>query len=142
MVQQRSNATDPRIRIQKPPPLRIVEPTLQIVQLEVIIVHIPAIPERVQLRDVRVACGRQLLSPRVIGVFYYSVAALVKDVNDVALQVILVEVYRSIQRELYGVPAAAVEEVQLVIAIPQVRQAAATPGERKTRNRKVCTPLL
>ena len=84
------------IRIEKPPPLRVIVPALQIVQPRVRIVVIPPIPERIKRADnpllnrcrARLG-GNRAVAPCVIGIRAYLGSALRVDGDNVPLQILL-----------------------------------------------------
>ena len=84
------------IRIQKPPPLRVIVPTLQIVQPGLGVVVIPPIPERIERADnpllnrcrARLG-GNRAVAPCVIGVRAYLGSVFRVDGDDVPLQILL-----------------------------------------------------
>lgn len=93
--QSRSGANIP-IRIQEPSPLRVIVPTLQIVQPRVRIVVIPPIPERIERADnpllnrcrARLG-GNRAVAPRIVCVRAYLGSVFRVDGDDVPLQVLL-----------------------------------------------------
>ena len=93
--QSRSGANIP-IRIQKPSPLWVIVPALQIVQPRVRIVVIPPIPERIERADnpllnrcrTRLG-GNRAVAPCVIGVRAYLGSVFRVDGDNVPLQVLL-----------------------------------------------------
>ena len=73
-------------------PLRIIVPAPQVVQSSLLVPYIPAVPERVQIRQL-VICScqgalRQGLAPRVVLVLNYLLSCRIYDRYDVALQVV------------------------------------------------------
>ena len=93
--QSRSGADIP-IRIQKPSPLWVIVPALQIVQPGLGVVVIPPIPERIERADnpllnrcrARLG-GNRAVAPCVIGVRAYLGSVFRVDGDDVPLQVLL-----------------------------------------------------
>ena len=93
--QSRSGADIP-IRIQKPSPLRVIVPALQIVQPGLRIVVIPTVPERIERADnpllnrcrARLG-GNRAVAPCVIGVRAYLGSVFRVDGDNVPLQVLL-----------------------------------------------------
>ena len=96
VTQQSRPCADIPIRIQEPSPLRVIVPTLQIVQPRVRIVVIPPIPERIERADnpllnrcrTRLG-GNRAVAPCVIGIRAYLGSALRVDGDDVPLQILL-----------------------------------------------------
>ena len=84
------------IRIEKPSPLRVIVPALQIVQPRVRIVVIPPIPERIERADnlllnrcrARLG-GNRAVAPRIVCVRAYLGSVFRVDGDDVPLQVLL-----------------------------------------------------
>ena len=76
------------IRINKPPPLRIIVPTPQIVQPCFLIEHISAIPKRLHLAQrLRQLTGTtQRRAPRIVAVADDCIAILIQNCNNIALQ--------------------------------------------------------
>ena len=96
VTQQSRSGADIPIRIEKPSPLWVIVPALQIVQPRVRIVVIPPIPERIERADnpLLTRCrarlgGNRAVAPCVIGVRAYLGSALRVDGDDVPLQVLL-----------------------------------------------------
>ena len=96
VAQQSCSGADIPIRIQKPSPLRVIVPALQIVQPGVGVVVIPPIPERIKRADnpllnrcrARLG-GNRAVAPCVIGVRAYLGSVFRVDGDDVPLQVLL-----------------------------------------------------
>ena len=84
------------IRIQKPSPLRVIVPALQIVQPGLGVVVIPPIPERIERADnlllnrcrARLG-GNRAVAPCVIGIGAYLGSVFRVDGDNVPLQVFL-----------------------------------------------------
>ena len=93
--QSRSGADIP-IRIQKPSPLWVIVPALQIVQPGLGVVVIPPIPERIERADnpllnrcrARLG-GNRAVAPCVIGIGAYLGSVFRVDGDNVPLQVLL-----------------------------------------------------
>ena len=96
VTQQSRPCADIPIRIEKPSPLGVIVPALQIVQPRVRIVVIPPIPERIERADnpllnrcrARLG-GNRAVAPCVIGVRAYLGSVFRVDGGDVPLQVLL-----------------------------------------------------
>ena len=95
VAQQSCSGSDIPIRIEKPPPLGVIVPTLQIVQPGLGVIVIPPIPERIERADnpllnrcrARLG-GNRAVAPCVIGIRAYLGSALRVDGDDVPLQVL------------------------------------------------------
>ena len=96
VAQQSRSGADIPIRIEKPSPLRVIVPALQIVQPRVRIVVIPTIPEGIKRADnlllrrggpggIRIGA----VAPCVIGIGAYLGSVFRVDGDDVPLQVLL-----------------------------------------------------
>ena len=77
------------IRRNKSPYGRIVVATLQVIEPSLPVVHIPTVPERVEIaqRTRQRAGARNLPAPAVIGVFYYGIVITVNQTDNVVLPV-------------------------------------------------------
>ena len=82
------------IRIDKSFPHRIVIPAPQIVQSGLLIVHIPAIAERIHRaqRSSHRASFADRITPRIINIFYHLRTIRVNQRNHIALQIVDIEV--------------------------------------------------
>ena len=89
------------ICIHKPFPLRIINPTPQIIQSRLLIVHIPTIAERIQRtnRRCQTAGFTDRITPRIINIFYHLRTIRVNRRNHIALQI--VDFYHSAYKRLY-----------------------------------------
>ena len=84
------------IRIEKPPPLRVIVPALQIVQPGLGVVVIPPISERIERADnpLLTRCrarlgGNRAVAPRIVCVRAYLGSVFRVDGDDVPLQILL-----------------------------------------------------
>ena len=84
------------IRIDKPPPPRVIIPALQIVQPRLRVVDVPAVAQGVLFADgsCHRAGGAQRVAPCVVGVGHDARAAGGDEAGHVALRVLDVEVLR------------------------------------------------
>ena len=96
VTQQSRSGADIPIRIQEPSPLRVIVPTLQIVQPGLGVVVIPPMPEGIKRADnpLLTRCrarldGNRAVAPCVIGVRAYLGSVFRVDGDDVPLQVLL-----------------------------------------------------
>ena len=111
------------IRIDKPSPLRVIVPALQIVQPSLRIVDIPAVAQGVGRTKCRCHCtgGAQRIAPCVVGVGHDARAAGADEAGHVALRVLDVEVLRAVA--VHGQRAGrVVGKVQLIAAPRQLHQ--------------------
>ena len=112
-----------RIYIDKPAPLRVIIPALQIVQPRFRIVDIPAVAQRVLFAE---GCGQragggQRIAPCVVGVGHDARAAGADEAGHIALCVLDVEVLRAVA--VHGQRAGrVVGKVQLIAAPRQLHQ--------------------
>ena len=111
------------IRINKPPPPRVIIPALQIVQPRLRVVDVPAVAQGVLCAEGggHRAGGAQRIAPCVVGVSYDARAAGADEAGHVALRVLDVEVLRAVA--VHGQRAGrVVGEVQLIAAPRQLHQ--------------------
>ena len=89
---------DEAIHINKSAERRIVEPTPQIIQPRLFVVHIPAIPKRLHLAQrLRQLTGTpQRRAPRIVAVADDGIAILIQNCNNIALQALDVGIRRAI----------------------------------------------
>ena len=82
------------IRIEKSFPHRIIIPTPQVVQFRLLIIHIPAIAERVHRaqRSSHLASLADQITPCIINIFYHLRTIRVNQRNHIALQIVDIEV--------------------------------------------------
>ena len=87
------------IRIDKSFPHRIIMPTPQIVQSGLLIVHIPAIAERIQRtnRRCQTAGFADQITPRIINIFYHPRTIRVNQRSYIALKIIHIEIAASVK---------------------------------------------
>ena len=87
------------IRIDKSFPHRIIIPTPQIVQSGLLIVHIPAIAERIHRaqRSSHRASFADQITPRIINIFYHPRTIRVNQRSYIALKIIHIEIAASIE---------------------------------------------
>ena len=106
------------IRINKPPPLRIIVPTPQIVQPRLLIERIPTIPEGLHLaqRFRQLTGTPQRRAPRIVAVADDGIAILIQNRNNIALQALDVGIRRAIVHHHRRAVLRIVEEVQLIRA--------------------------
>ena len=112
-----------RIRIDKPPPPRVIVPALQIVQPCLRVVDVPAVAQRVLCAEgfCQRAGGGQRIAPCVVGVGHDARAAGADKAGHVALCVLDVEILRAVV--VHGQWAGrVVGEVQLIAAPRQLHQ--------------------
>ena len=96
VTQQSRSGADIPIRIEKPSPLWVIVPALQIVQPGLGVIVIPPIPERIERADnpllnrcrARLG-GNRAVAPCVIGIRAYLGSVFRVDGDDVPLQVLL-----------------------------------------------------
>ena len=111
------------IRIDKPAPLRVIIPALQIVQPRLRVVDIPAVAQGVLFAE---GCchrtgGGQRVAPCVVGVSYDARAAGIDEAGHVALRVLDVEVLCAVA--VHGQRAdGVIGEVQFIAAPRQLHQ--------------------
>ena len=123
MTIQRSNSSTVYVRIDEAPFGTIIIPVSEVVQSRFLIEDIPTIAERIvnaERRCQRTSDG-DLLAPCIVLVFYYKVAAVVKDSYNISLEIVEVGVGRAVEVYLRGAGLRIIEEVQLVIADDHVR---------------------
>ena len=89
---------DEAIHINKSAERRIVEPTPQIIQPRLFVVHIPAIPKRLHLaqRLRQLTSTPQRRAPRIVAVADDGIAILIQNCNNIALQALDVGIRRAI----------------------------------------------
>ena len=89
---------DEAIHINKSAERRIVEPTPQIIQPRLFVVHIPAIPKRLHLaqRLRQLTSAPQRRAPRIVAVADDGIAILIQNCNNIALQALDVGIRRAI----------------------------------------------
>ena len=119
-----------RIRIHKPAPLRAKIPASEIVHPCFFIKHIPAIPKRLHLaqRFRQFTGAPQRRAPRIVAVANDSIAILIQNRNNVALQALDVGIRRAIVHHHCRTVLRVVEEVQLVAALGHVDNVLAVQG--------------
>ena len=111
------------IRIDKPPPTRVIIPALQIIQPRLCVIDIPAVAQRVLFAE---GCchrtgGAQRVAPCVVGVGHDTRAAGGDEAGHVALCVLDVKIFRAVVA--HGQRAGRiVGEVQLIAAPRQLHQ--------------------
>ena len=111
------------IRIDKPPPPRVIIPALQIVQPRLRVVDVPAVAQGVLCAEGggHRAGGAQRIAPCVVGVGHNARAAGIDEAGHVALCVLDVEILRAVA--VHGQRAGrVVGEVQLIAAPRQLHQ--------------------
>ena len=112
-----------RIRIDKPAPLRVIVPALQIVQPRFRVVDVSAVAQGVLFAEggcQRAGCA-QRVAPCVVGVGHDARAAGGDEAGHVALRVLDVEILRAVA--VHGQRASrVVGEVQLIAAPRQLHQ--------------------
>ena len=93
----------------------IVVTALQVIEPGLPVIHIPAVAERLEQtkRTRKGACRRHLLSPRIVGIFYHGCARSVNDLDNIALRVAEIVVFRSIEFYRNGVPCSVIAEQEL-----------------------------
>ena len=114
---------DQAVRIDKPPPRRVIVPTLQIIQPRFRVVDIPAVAKGVLFAEGarHRAGGGQRIAPCVVGVGHDARAAGIDETGHVALCILDVEVLRAVV--VHGQRAGrVVGEVQLIAAPRQLHQ--------------------
>ena len=89
---------DEAIHINKSAERRIVEPTPQIIQPRLFVVHIPAIPKRLHLaqRLRQLTSTPQRRTPRIVAVADDRIAILIQNCNNIALQALDVGIRRAV----------------------------------------------
>ena len=82
------------IRIDKSFPYRIIIPAPQIVKSGLLIIHIPAIAERIQRtnRCCQTAGFADQITPRIINIFYHPRTIRVNQRSYIALKIIYIEI--------------------------------------------------
>ena len=114
---------DQAVRINKPPPPRVIVPALQIVQPCLRVVDVPAVAQGVLFAEGggQRAGGGQQIAPCVVGVGHDARAAGADKAGHVALCVLDVEILRAVA--VHGRRAGrVVGEVQLIAAPRQLHQ--------------------
>ena len=114
---------DQAVRIDKPPPPRVIIPALQIVQPRFRVVDVSAVAERVGCAEGggQRAGGGQRVAPCVVGVGHDARAAGIDETGHVALCVLDVKIFRAVA--VHGQRAGrVVGEVQLIAAPRQLHQ--------------------
>ena len=105
-----------RIRIEKAGFFRRVQPAFKIVEFRFFIEDITTISERIanteRIRK-RTGCA-QRLAPCIVFVFYNKIAIVVKNTDDVALEILDVSIDCAIESHLRWAGPRIVEVVQLV----------------------------
>ena len=109
---------DEAIHINKSAERRIVEPTPQIIQPRLFVVHIPAIPKRLHLaqRLRQLTSTPQRRTPRIVAVADDGIAIFIQNRNDIALQALDVGIRRAIVHHHRRAVLRIVEEMQFVRA--------------------------
>ena len=89
-------------------------PTPQIVQSGLLIVHIPAIAERIQHtnRCCQTAGFADRITSRIINIFYHLRTIRVNQHNHIALQVVDIEIVHAIETHHAGLPLRIIEEYE------------------------------
>ena len=102
------------IRIDKSFPHRIVIPAPQIVQSGLLIVHIPAIAERIHRaqRSSHRASFADRITPRIINIFYHLRTIRVNQRNHIALQIVDIEVIDIVIGDHAGLALRIIEEYE------------------------------
>ena len=105
------------IGIDKSIPMGCIIPASEVVQAGFLIIDIPTIAERIANAErVRKRTGRaQRLAPCIVLVFYYEVAGVVKNADDIALEILNVSIDRAIEANLYKLGLCIVKEVEPVL---------------------------
>ena len=114
---------DQAVRIDKPPPPRVIIPALQIIQPRFRVVDVPAVAQGVLCTEgsCHRAGGAQRIAPCVVGVIHDARAAGADKAGHVALCVLDVEILRAVA--VHGQRAGrVVGEVQLIAAPRQLHQ--------------------
>ena len=105
-----------RIRIEKASFFRRVEPAFKIIKFRFLIEDITTISERIANteRTGKRAGGAQRLTPCIILVFYNKVVIVVKNSNDISLEILDVSIDCAIESHLRWTGPRILEEVQLI----------------------------
>lgn len=109
----------------EPAPRIAIIPALQIVQPGLGIVHISAIPQRVEVQQVQIACtvpASPRLAPRAVVVFTHQVPVAVSDADDVPLQVVQVVVVHAVIVDHRRTALRVIVEVQGIGALGHVHE--------------------
>ena len=102
------------VGVDKPPYLRIIIPTAEVVEPRLAIVVIPTIPNRVQICDIS-AYGKDI-APGVIGVTALGGPPAADDRNDVALEIQDVVVHSAVVIQRIGLAGVIVDDIHHVAA--------------------------
>ena len=139
------------IRINKPTNLRVIIPTLEVIQPRLGIVVVSPIPDRIQVPDAgggAIGCVENF-APGVVGVGSSSITGGIQDLHNVALEVGDVVIPGLSGRRSAGIPhqeregraGFVVEEFQLGIAVLFRNQFATLPGVPvDLRSHGLCQP--
>ena len=102
------------IRIDKSFPHRIIIPAPQVVQTSFLIVHIPAIAERIQRtnRRCQTAGFTDRITPRIINIFYHPRTIHVNQRSYIALQIVDIEVIDIVMGDHAGLSLRIIEEYE------------------------------
>ena len=104
------------IGIDKSIPMGCIIPASEVVQPGFLIVNVSTITERVAHAErVRKRTGRaQRLAPCIVLVFYNKIAIVVKNTNDISLEIVDVGIDRAIESHFCRTGLRIVEEMQLI----------------------------
>ena len=116
IMREHCHFTNVAIRINKPPPPRIIVPTPQIVQPHLLIKHIPAIPKRLHLaqRFRQLTSTPQRRAPRIVAVADDGIAILIQNRNNIALQVLNIRIRHAVVHHHCWTVLRVIEEMQLI----------------------------
>lgn len=117
MLKQDSPSSDEYIHSKELAAFRMIVPAKQIVHPGLFIIEISTIPERTALAQsvCQRTNGTQQLAPYIVFVFYHGRSATVKNVHDINLKVMKIDVHCVVELH-FGWPALrTVEEVQFVL---------------------------
>ena len=102
------------ICVNKPSPSRLVIPVSQIIQPRLLIIHIPAIAERIQRaqRSSHLASLADQITPCIINIFYHLRTIRVNQRNHIALQIVDIEVIGIVIGDHAGLALRIIEEYE------------------------------
>ena len=111
------------IRRNEPLPHRIIIPAPEVIQPNLLIVHIPTIAERIQRtnRRCQTAGFADRITSRIINIFYHLRAIRVNQRNHIALQIVDIEVINIIISNHAGLTLRIIEEMQVMAALSAVQ---------------------
>ena len=121
---------DHTVGINKSSLYSMIIPALKIIQPRLFIIGIATIAERIQLADCRgERTGDEKEStPSIVLVFYNERTRVVKDADDVTLEVVDITVGGAIEHNDGRAILSIIEEVQIVAAVAQVYNILAVQG--------------